>query len=380
MKYNGMVLMSAAIVMLVACAATSAAPPLDALAEDPIARVSHLLHVGSDMPFSLAADLSDGDGNENVLDERNNDSRLKLDTTLFKPDNEAQFHYANLYVPAEKSASNLRMSSNISGPTDSLLAPMAVYVWDSHDLISKQQYTDEFWKGLNKLAISRLLLSLDSAQITRAQTNPDSLRNFLSAARKHGIAVELLLGEPTWITAPGRAQLASLIKSLDSFDFAGLNLDIEPDQIYRQPLSHQQFDDWLATLKLAAQTAPWPTALSVHPRYFRDAPYTGWRFAQRLRDAGIGEVVLMIYNSNPQKVAQIAKPITGSAAGLRFRIAQSVEAGLDAKESHAGRSPEEFQKTMHQLQGLLATQSNTEGIVLQAWADLMRMGYENQIR
>ena len=151
-------------------------------------------------------------------------------------------------------------------------------------------------------------------------------------------------------------------------------------QIYKQPLSRQQFDDWMDTMKAASQAAPWPVSLSAHPRYFRDAPYKDWNFAQRLRDAGVREAVLMIYSSDPNKVAQISKPITGAATDLKFRIAQSVEPGLSEKESHARRSPADFEKNMRQLQDLLAAQDNTDGIAVQAWADLMRMGYESQIR
>lgn len=402
MKIDWILLMGSIVFTLVLCVGTSIAQTRDhvsiqkdgmdnalsdphvmdaGFAEDPIVRVIQLLHIGGDYPYSLAAAFLHDDGIDSAFSESYNKNKpLNLEAALFKPDAGAAFHYATLYVSPKKSASQLRMSTDIAEPVKLISDQMAVYVWDSHDLISKQQYTDAFWQGFNKLSISRLLLSLDSSQIERARTNPDSLQNFLSSAKKHNVAVELLLGEPTWITAQGRVQLADIIKSLDSFSFAGLNLDIEPDQIYRQPLSRQQFDDWLATIKLAAQTSPWPTALSVHPRYFRDAPYTGWKIEQRLRDAGIRDVVLMIYNSDPRKVAQIAKPITRSATGIRFRIAQSVEAELDAGESHARRSPEEFMRTMHQLQSLLAAQTNTEGIVLQAWADLMRMGYENKIQ
>jgi hypothetical protein len=35
---------------------------------------------------------------------------------------------------------------------------------------------------------------------------------------------------------------------------------------------------------------------------------------------------------------------------------------------------------MQQLQALLAQQPNTDGVVVQAWNDLMRMGYESQVR
>ncbi len=35
---------------------------------------------------------------------------------------------------------------------------------------------------------------------------------------------------------------------------------------------------------------------------------------------------------------------------------------------------------MRDLQKQLSTQSNSDGVIVQAWADLMRMGYESQIR
>ena len=95
---------------------------------------------------------------------------------------------------------------------------------------------------------------------------------------------------------------------------------------------------------------------------------------------GTSEVVLMIYNSDPQRVADVANAIAASATGLRFRVAQSVEPELEPKLSYAGRSPQDFTQSMHRLQGLLATQPNTDGVVVQAWNDLLRMGYENQVR
>jgi quinol monooxygenase YgiN len=79
-------------------------------------------------------------------------------------------------------------------------------------------------------------------------------------------------------------------------------------------------------------------------------------------------------------VADIARPIVNNAGGLRFRVAQSVEPELQPQLSYAHRSPQDFQKSMEQLQALLATQPNTDGVVVQAWNDLMSMGYENQIR
>jgi hypothetical protein len=256
---------------------------------------------------------------------------------------------------------------------------LAVYVWKSAELIDQQQ-NQKFWQGLKTIPVNRLLLSLDAKQIEEAQSQPQRLQGFLDAAKQHGVAVELLLGDPSWIETAQRGKLTAIIDSLRRFDFAGLNLDIEPDQLYKQPLTQPQFDAWVETLRAAARISPWPTAVSVHPRYFRDPPYMSWNLAQRLHQAGVAEAVLMIYNSNPQRVADIAKPIVANANGLRFRVAQSVEPELEPQLSYARRSPQDFKQSMQQLQALLATQPNTDGVVVQAWNDLMRMGYESQIR
>jgi hypothetical protein len=259
------------------------------------------------------------------------------------------------------------------------MAAMAVYVWKSAELIGKQN-DEKFWQGVQRIPINRLLLSLNSEQIDQAHAQPQALRGFLEAARRHGVAVELLLGDPSWIQAEHRAKLVSIIDALRGFNFAGLDLDIEPDQIYKEPLSQTQFNDWMDTLHAAARVSPWPTSVSMHPRYFRDAPYLGWDSIRRLREAGISQVTLMIYSSNPQHVADVAKPIVSKGTGLRFRIAQSVEPELQSNLSYARRSPQDFRQSMQQLQALLAAQPNTDGVVVQAWNDLMRMGYESQIR
>ncbi|WP_162932119.1 TolC family protein [Solimonas sp. K1W22B-7] len=257
---------------------------------------------------------------------------------------------------------------------------MAVYVWNSQDLIGKQQNRDRFWKLLQRLSIDRLLVSLDAAQIREFRARPAPLSGFLQNARKRGVKVELLLGDAGWIEPKGREQLVELISGLWDFPFDGLHLDIEPDQVYRQPLGREQFDNWVKSMQAAAKASPWPTAISVHPRYFRDEPYSGWKLGERLAEGGVKDVTLMIFNSKPENVASVATPILAGSPQLRFRVAQSVEPQLDAAESHAKRTRADFEKSMSRLQQLLQAQANADGIVVQAWADLMRMGYESEIR
>ncbi|MGH8462187.1 MAG: TolC family protein [Stenotrophobium sp.] len=272
------------------------------------------------------------------------------------------------------------LDADAEAPKGAEAPTMSVYVWNSHELIRRDQFQPTFWSLLQRLTISRLMISLNATQIQAAQTRPQELRAFLSNARKHDVAVDLLLGEPSWIEPAHRQELLNIIDSLRAFDFAGLHLDIEPDQIYRQPLSRAQFDDWVATLAAAAKTSPWPTAVSVHPRYFRDSPYHDWHLGEQLSKGGIREVALMIFSSDPNKVAAIAHPILAGSPNLRFQIAQSVEPQLDPTLSYARRSPQDFQAAMRELEKQMATEANADGVVVQAWADLARMGHESQIR
>lgn len=271
----------------------------------------------------------------------------------------------------------LRTLTNSSGASP---PGMAVYVWNSQELIERDQFKPTFWSLLDRLSIRRLLLSLNAGQIRAAQDDPKSLQDFLDRANGKGVAVELLLGEPSWIEQKNRPKLIQLIDSLHGLAFAGLHLDIEPDQIYPQPLTRTQFNNWILTLQAAAKASPWPTSVSVHPRYLRDAPYHEWKLAQRLHDGGVREIALMIFNSDPAKVAAIARPILAETPAMHFRVAQSVEPQLDATLSHARRRPEDFEGAMRDLQQQLSTQANADGVIVQAWADLMRMGYESQIR
>jgi outer membrane protein TolC len=280
-------------------------------------------------------------------------------------------------------ATSVALSSAVLAPTGSdARSAFGVYVWHSTELIARQQ-DEGFWQRLQAMPVNRLLLGLNAQEIAEAQSDPKKLSGFLDAAKRHGVAVELLLGDAGWIDPAQRQKLVAIIDGLRRFEFAGLNLDIEPDQIYKQPLQQEQFEAWMQTLKSAARISPWPTGISVHPRYFRDPPYMSWGIEQHLRDAGVSEVVLMVYSSSPQKVADITRPIVSSprAQGLRFRVAQSVEPELEPQLSYARRSPQDFRQSMQQLQGLLAAQPNTEGVVVQAWNDLVRMGgNESQIR
>jgi outer membrane protein TolC len=273
--------------------------------------------------------------------------------------------------PGEKLA-----QASETGPKLYVKGGLSTWAWNSQELLSAAQSSDAeslLWSRLRQLSINRLYFSMSSDQIQAAASNPASMTAFLDAARNHGVAVELLLGEPTWIVPSNRIRLVEIIRSLRAFKFSGLHLDIEPDQIYSQPLTQSQFNNWMAVYQAASAESPWPIAADIHPRYFRDAAYSSWHVATRLRAAGVKEADLLVFNANPQAVANIAMPIMTSASQLLFRIGQSVEPELDSTLSHSNQSPAALQATLQQLQKLLAVPSNFLGIGVQSWADLQAL-------
>lgn len=336
---------------------------------------------------SISNKLQGNNGGGDSRDKPANE-RSMLDTTtpeLVKPvivpdDTNAALIPMNLRLSPGLQHGALRpVAIRMAASSSKSSADMGVYVWSSKDLIERDQFKAKFWSLLDRLSIRHLLLSLNAEQIKAAVARPKTLQDFLDNASSKGVAVELLLGEPSWIEEENRPSLIKLIDSLHGFSFAGLHLDIEPDQIYKQPLTRNQFDSWVMTMQEAAKASPWPTAVTVHPRYLRDAPYRDWKFAQRLHDGGVSEIALMIFNSDPAKVAAIAQPIMAETPSMYFRVAQSVEPQLDSSLSHSKRRPEEFEAAMRSLQKQLSNQANAGGVIVQAWADLMRMGYESQI-
>jgi len=135
----------------------------------------------------------------------------------------------------------------------------------------------------------------------------------------------------------------------------------------------------METLRSAAKAAPWPTAATMHPRYFRDPPYIELERRAAPARAGIGQVGADDLQLESAACGGHRPPIVGSprASGLRFRVAQSVEPELEPQLSYARRSPQDFPAVDAAVAGDCWRHSrNTDGIVVQAWNDLQRMGHE----
>jgi outer membrane protein TolC len=248
----------------------------------------------------------------------------------------------------------------------------SAYVWDSRRLEERFAQPEKLLSDLMQRRIRRLLIAFTADQM-RTMASPrrrQAWRDIIVTLRQRGVRVELLLGEPSWLLPRHRPDLLQTIRRMADLPFEGIHLDLEPDQ-----LPPTEATDPLALMEetivaVRKQTALW-LGLSIHPRY-ADAQRQSDRFAARLIAAGLNEILLMVYVTDPERTAAIAAPILRQHSGMKVGIAQSVEPELSAAESHGSIGRDQFMIRMenlyHALPGL-----RRGGIAIQSWEDYDRM-------
>lgn len=234
------------------------------------------------------------------------------------------------------------------------------YAWQGQALLEHPEQLAELPPNSR-----RLLLSFTGAQL-QALAQPQGRARWIALraqAQARGLQTELLLGEPTWVLARGRSQLLALVDMLRDLPMDALHLDLERSQL---PPAQQR--DWARhltdTLRAVRAKAPWPIALTTHYRELQQAG-----FAASVHAAGVAEVVAMLYVSNPERAAVIARPLFRGPEGLRISLAQSMESTLPAQESsHAAGRAQSLQR-WQTLARQLADAPGFGGIVVQSWED-----------
>lgn len=237
------------------------------------------------------------------------------------------------------------------------------YAWDTFKRFNASK-PRAFWNALPPTR--RLLLSLDGSELRAVLGGGKpaaQLRAFLGGAKARGISVELLLGDPNWALADERDDLIKLVRSLSGFPFAGVHLDLE-----RMQLPEGQRAGWpdgiVATIAELRGATTVPIALSVHPR---DVKLDG--LLAKLQKAGLDELTIMAYMTNPDKVADLLMPVIRHHPQLRFSVAQSVESILPREASYASFSRDARAKAWRELAGRLHHAPNFAGIIVQSLED-----------
>lgn len=245
-----------------------------------------------------------------------------------------------------------------------------VYIWNSPGILKNQSY--RFWKKLKHEGIDRILVSFDRNQIEQIRKRKinASVFRLIADARKNSVLTELLLGEPSWILPEKRKDLFEIINLFKNFEFDGLHLDIEPDQLKNLDDNERKIMTGyvLDTLKEVSAISKWPLGVSMHPRYF-DEKAAGTCLGCELENLGINEVTLMIYSSDIQKVSAKANAIMKAYPLLRFSVAQSFERTLPEEESYYNKGKASFREDMMKLHNSIKG-NNFNSIIIQSWQDI----------
>ena len=250
----------------------------------------------------------------------------------------------------------------------------SVYVWDSERLIHQYFQDQDLFHLLKQQEINRLLISFTMDQI-KELSNPIKrrmLETIILAADQQGVRMDLLLGEPLWILPKFRQELLALIESFSHLPFRGIHLDLEPNQ-----LASEQFGETyllrqlIRTLQAAKRVSRIPLGLSIHYQ-FLEPDKRDLCLGCALENLDLEEVTLMIYVSNPIRVAQLAGTIVNRYPNVKFSIAQSVEPILTKEESYFTKTKKDFRAKMNQLYSEMK-HDNFSTIFIQSWEDLEGM-------
>lgn len=256
-------------------------------------------------------------------------------------------------------------SRSQSAPTKKALAEEATmslgwYAWDGQALLKQPRQLQTMPAGTQ-----RVLLSFTARQLKALAQPPaqQKLTDLITLAHQKGIKVELLLGEPTWVLPAAREELVEWVQWLRSLPFDALHLDLERSQLpeEEQPL----WDDGVIdTIRAVHAVSPWPVALTTH---FRELETEG--FAQRLHEAGASELTAMIYVSNADRAAEIARSLLQGPPGLKLSVAQSIEQSLPPEESSFNLGKAAALQRWQALAQALSDLPGFSGVIVQSWEE-----------
>jgi outer membrane protein TolC len=205
---------------------------------------------------------------------------------------------------------------------------LAWFIWDAAPWLQSPE------RMLNRLpeGTERLMISLDGVQLRHAASDEGqaAVTALLTQAHARGWRVDLLLGEPNWALPAEHQRLLDLVSPLARLPFDGLNLDLERSQLPADVSQHAWRRGVTGLIKALTQMAPWRLTLTTH-----DRDIDSRRFARHLAEAGLQEVMPMIYATNPATARRRVVAVIGAASGgpLHVAVAQSVEPELPASES-----------------------------------------------
>lgn len=266
---------------------------------------------------------------------------------------------------------NSRTASTIPGVT------YAVYAWNASGVVSRWK-AGTLWGLAQTLHVKTFMLGFTDAEISeysRAKGTAQ-LNAMIAEGERHGVTFELLLGDPSWIPPSGVPSLERILYRLSKVRFAGLNLDLEPNEVTGMPIETVLID-LVNAMKQYVAKSPWPVTLDANWIYVNDGNKLtgGYCYPCGLESAGVKRIALLVYISNPKTVYAVSAPILKRYPTFTFTLGQSVEppSVLPKRDSYWHDGLAAFLADMQRFDARMRTHRNYAGLDVESLEYLERM-------
>lgn len=246
----------------------------------------------------------------------------------------------------------------------------AAYAWDSGDVISRWR-TGTLWSVARKLHVTTFMLGFtdaDIAKYSRAK-GTEQMNAMIAEGKRHGVTFELLLGDPGWIPPSGVPLLERILHRLRNVHFAGLNLDLEPNEVKGMPVKTVVMDLVNAMKQYVAKSS-WPVTLDANWIYMNNGNKFngGYCYPCGLESAGVKHIALLVYIADPKTVYAVSAPILNRYPGFTFTIGQSVEppSVLPKQDSYWHDGFAAFYAGMQSLDARMQSRANYAGLDIES--------------
>lgn len=242
----------------------------------------------------------------------------------------------------------------------------AAYAWNAGDVISRWK-AGTLWSFAQTLHVKTFMLGFtdaDIAKYSRAKGTAQ-MNAMIAEGKRHGVNFELLLGDPGWIPPSGVPLLERILHRLRHVQFAGLNLDLEPNEVKGVPIKTVVMD-LVSAMKHYVAKSSWPVTLDANWIYMNNGNEFngGYCYPCGLESSGVKRIALLVYISNPRTVYAVSAPILKRYPTFTFTIAQSVEppSVLPKQDSYWHHGYAGFYADMQRLDAKMQSGANYAGL------------------
>ncbi|MCE5388365.1 MAG: TolC family protein [Acidithiobacillus sp.] len=233
------------------------------------------------------------------------------------------------------------------------------YVWATQSLLTHPQDLSQFPPRTRVLDLSFTKTQLEHLESSLAAQR--ELRQFLQAAHKRRLSIIWLIGDPSLVLPEGRDFLRAWIPVMQKFDFDGIDIDAEQEQL---PINIRPIwvEGMLRTLNLIRQQTDWPVSLTVN---WRSLAMPG--FKNKIAISGLSSINVMLYVRNQDRTVNIMRKLLTTDSDLPLTLAQSVESDINPQDSLACLGPSGALKQLSNINSKLRIYANYMGIMVQSW-------------